>query len=251
MLASISGRTLPIYYQRPSIQDAGEYVAGRLSVLKTDLRSDGELPDALASEVSEPFLDSLAGSSRFFAVISVDLVGSTQLSASLPAEDYLRLVTTFLNEMGRVVPIFQGHVLKYVGDGLVAYFPEPSFLLANDLAVDCALTMRRLVVDALNPAFSSHALPTIAVRIGVDSGDAPVATIGSSNTRRQSDIIGATVNRAAKTQGFAAPNSVYVGEALVTLLHTDWRRRLSKVPLGPEWMVTDTDGKPYPVFQLS
>ena len=30
--------------------------------------------------------------------------------------------------MSEIIPKFHGHVLKYTGDGLIGYFPEPSFI---------------------------------------------------------------------------------------------------------------------------
>jgi len=59
---------------------------------------------------------------------------------SLPLDELARVIPIALFEFSLAIPAFHGHVLKYTGDGLIAYFAEPSFLTKNDLALDCALT---------------------------------------------------------------------------------------------------------------
>ena len=61
-------------------------------------------------------------------------------------------------ELSELVPKFWGYVLKYTGDGLIAYFPEPSFITMNDAALYCALTMRKIVYQALNTALQHRSL---------------------------------------------------------------------------------------------
>jgi class 3 adenylate cyclase len=51
-----------------------------------------------------------------------DLVGSTSLAAKLDAEDWRTLVNTYLDEASVAVTGLGGHVLKKLGDGLMALF---------------------------------------------------------------------------------------------------------------------------------
>ena len=54
-----------------------------------------------------------------------DLVGSTSLAAKLDAEDWRDLVGAYLDEASKAVAEFGGHVLKKLGDGLMALFGYP------------------------------------------------------------------------------------------------------------------------------
>jgi class 3 adenylate cyclase len=54
-----------------------------------------------------------------------DLVGSTSLAAKLDAEDWRNLVNTYLDETCEAVIELGGHVLKKLGDGLMALFGYP------------------------------------------------------------------------------------------------------------------------------
>src|SRR6202040_191887 len=54
-----------------------------------------------------------------------DLVGSTSLAARLDAEDWRNFVNAYLDQASAAVTDFGGHVLKKLGDGLMALFGYP------------------------------------------------------------------------------------------------------------------------------
>ena len=63
-----------------------------------------------------------SGERRPITVMFCDLVGSTHLAARLDAEDWRNLVNAYLDEASSAVTSFGGHVLKKLGDGLMAVF---------------------------------------------------------------------------------------------------------------------------------
>ena len=54
-----------------------------------------------------------------------DLVGSTGLAAKLDPEDWRNLVNAYLDGASKAVTGLGGHVLKRLGDGLMALFGYP------------------------------------------------------------------------------------------------------------------------------
>ena len=62
---------------------------------------------------------------RPITVMFCDLVGSTSLAAKLDAEDWRNLVNAYLDQASAAVTDFGGHVLKRLGDGLMALFGYP------------------------------------------------------------------------------------------------------------------------------
>ena len=62
---------------------------------------------------------------RHVTVLFFDLVGSTGLAAKLDPEDWRNLVNAYLDEASKAVTGFGGHVLKRLGDGLMALFGYP------------------------------------------------------------------------------------------------------------------------------
>ncbi len=62
---------------------------------------------------------------RPIIVMFCDLVDSTALAATLDAEDWRNLVNAYLDAAGAAVRANGGHVLKKLGDGLMALFGYP------------------------------------------------------------------------------------------------------------------------------
>ena len=56
----------------------------------------------------------------------VDLVGSTALSARLDPEEMRELLRAYQNAVAGEVARFEGHVAKFMGDGVLAYFGWPA-----------------------------------------------------------------------------------------------------------------------------
>ena len=172
---------LPLYFQPQKIKNAGEYVAQRITKIRE--KFSGNFPPPKFEDKSDDFLKSLAEDELNFVILSFDIANSTKLITTLNPEVYNRLISIVLYELSKVIPLFHGHVLKYTGDGLIAYFPAPSFITKNDLAIDCALTMIKLVFEGLNPVIKEIGYDAINIRIGLDSGAAFVTTIGSPDTK--------------------------------------------------------------------
>jgi class 3 adenylate cyclase len=62
---------------------------------------------------------------RQLTVLFCDLVGSTALSARLDPEDMGAVIRAYQGATAAVVERFEGHVARYLGDGVLAYFGWP------------------------------------------------------------------------------------------------------------------------------
>jgi adenylate cyclase len=230
-------------------QEAGEleaYLRDRRPEVASGLRGDPS-PQEFA-DASEEWLRSRAGDELGFVVMSVDLVGSTPLAQALPTSTYAKIQTTVQSELAELVALFRGHVLKYTGDGVLAYFPEPSFGVKNDLAVECALYMRALVRRVLNPELETLGLRPVDLRVGIDGGEAAVAVLGSARTKRHADLIGEVVSLACKIEAQAPTGSIALGAVVERNLHTSWREYCRALPTADGWKYEDVDGEPYKLF---
>jgi len=199
---------------------------------------------------SEAFLDSLINDMLDFVIVSLDVKGSTKLSIGVEPESYARLMGAFLYALSEVIPRFSGHVLKYTGDGLIAYFSEPCFIRKNDFAVNCVYKLHQLTYEVLNPLFEKRGFPVLDIRIGLDAGQAYVMAIGSPQTKRHADIIGKVVNLAAKIQAQAGPGEICLGDTVQRNLHTALRRICEPVRLGKEWDYRNLSGDVYEIHRL-
>jgi class 3 adenylate cyclase len=58
------------------------------------------------------------------------------LSQQLSSQRNAILIDLFAKEMSAIVSNYRGYVLKYLGDGLIAYFPIFDYVPMDDAAVD-------------------------------------------------------------------------------------------------------------------
>ena len=139
---------------------------------------------------------------RPITVMFCDLVGSTELAAVLDPEDWRNLVNAYLDEASKAVVSLGGHVLKRLGDGLMALFGYPQ-AQENDAerAVLAALRVQRALGD-LNSRNAATGAPKLAVRVGLESG--PVVTDAAG------EVFGEAPNIAARVQAAAEPGTVLV-----------------------------------------
>ncbi|MGH9987792.1 MAG: adenylate/guanylate cyclase domain-containing protein, partial [Nitrososphaeraceae archaeon] len=133
-------------------------------------------------EQTQEILERFCGSKITLAILHVDLVGSTKLSMTLPTEKLATIVQAFTQEMSLLISAYGGHVFKYIGDALLAFF----FLSDNNLylpcsnAVNCARAMIRVMQDGINPILNDNDYPEMGVRVGIDVGENVVVQYGWS-----------------------------------------------------------------------
>jgi class 3 adenylate cyclase/tetratricopeptide (TPR) repeat protein len=139
---------------------------------------------------------------RPITVMFCDLVGSTSLAAKLDAEDWRNLVNAYLDQASAAVTDLGGHVLKKLGDGLMALFGYPQ-AQENDAerAVRAALAIQRALGE-LNERNVARGAPELAARIGIEYGSVVVDAAG--------EVFGEAPNVAARVQAAAEPGSVLI-----------------------------------------
>jgi len=154
------------------------------------------------SPAERPKAPELAAERRPITVMFCDLVGSTSLAAKLDAEDWRNLVNAYLDEASKAVTGLGGHVLKRLGDGLMALFGYPQ-AQENDSerAVRAALAIQRALSD-LNSRNAAKSAPELSARIGIESGPVVVEATG--------EVFGDAPNVAARVQAVAQPGAILV-----------------------------------------
>src|SRR5271169_1306689 len=173
----------------------------RLLKAIASLRSTEPAPKSpIATVLTEPKQD--AAEHRPITVMFCDLVGSTSLAAKLDPEDWRNLVGSYLDAASAAVISLGGHVLKKLGDGLMALFGYPQ-AEENDgeRAVRAALAIQRALVD-LNARNAATGAPELAARIGLESGRVVVDSTG--------EVYGDAPNVAARVQSAAAPGEIWI-----------------------------------------
>jgi class 3 adenylate cyclase len=159
------------------LKDIGVSALGdRLQLLDAIAALAGPKPPAdvpaFRSELRPPKDPAVSAERRPITVMFCDLVGSTSLAAKLDAEDWRNLVNAYLDEATRAVTGLGGHVLKRLGDGLMALFGYPQ-AQENDAerAVRAALAIQRALADinARNSARGEPGNRNLAMAISQES----------------------------------------------------------------------------------
>ncbi|MBV8356539.1 MAG: AAA family ATPase [Deltaproteobacteria bacterium] len=157
------------------------------------------------------------GERRQLTVIFCDLVGSTPLSEQLDPEELRELIRGYQHACIAVITRFDGHIGKYLGDGLLAYFGYPR---AHEDDAQRAVRAAMGIVAAM-PTLNAEQgrLPvSLKVRLGIHTGLVVVGEMGGGAFREQAAIVGDTPNTAERLQKQAEPDSVVISAATYQLV---------------------------------
>ena len=201
---------------------------------------------------SDGFLRQHVNEKLPMVVLFVDLVGSTNISLSLPEEKVAIIISSFAQEMALAISQHNGFVLKFVGDAVIGYFIHTSVLIAADNAVSCAQRMIEIMEKGVNPILNNYDYPDLLLHIGLDYGDNMIVRYGSDKEKSHVDILGPTMNIAAKIQSMAKPQQILIGQNVYDKIHPTVQEKFNKeVWSESEWKYNDKKtGTPYTVYSL-
>ena len=201
---------------------------------------------------SDAFLRQHVNEKIHMVVLFVDLVGSTNISLTLPEEKVAIIISSFAQEMALAIKQHNGFVLKFVGDAVIGYFMHTSVLIAADNAVSCAQRMIQNMNQGVKPILNNYDYPDLLLHIGLDYGDNMIVRYGSDKEKSHVDILGPTMNIAAKIQSMAKPQQILIGQDVYDKIHPSLQEKFKKESWSKnEWKYNDKrTGEPYPVYSL-
>jgi class 3 adenylate cyclase len=151
---------------------------------------------------------------RQLTVLFADLVGSTALATRLDPEDMRAVFSAYHRTCAQVIERYDGHVAKYMGDGVLAYFGYPQAHEEDpERAVRAALDLTR-AVRGLTPR------PEVALqaRVGIATGLVVVGDLIGEGGAREQAVVGSTPNIAARLQEVANPGEVVIAASTRRLI---------------------------------
>ena len=143
---------------------------------------------------------------RQLTVMFCDLVGSTELSRKLDPEDMSALIRAYQDTVAGELARFEGHVAKFMGDGVLAYFGWPK---AHEDDAERAVRAGLAVTEAVGRLSGPGGEP-LAARIGIATGQVVVGDLIGEGAAREEAVIGQTPNLAARLQALAEPGSIVI-----------------------------------------
>lgn len=127
-----------------------------------------------------------------------DLVGFTRITDVEAADLVLTMLNEYAEAQVEAIEAYGGHVLKFIGDGMLAIFPDGDQATACVRALDAASEQRRRV-DALNDRRRASGQAVTDTHVALHLGDLLYGNVGSPR-RLDFTVLGAAVNEAARIE---------------------------------------------------
>ncbi len=184
----------------------------------------------------------LAGERRHVTMLNSDIAGFSTLSQRMHPDELVEFLNDYFSRMIDIVLDQGGNIDKFQGDGMLVVFGAPNAM--DDHAVRAYRAAQEMViaVDRLNLELVEKGKPTIAIGIGLDTGEVVAGHVGSEK-RLEFTLIGVPVNNSAYLSKVRPPR-VLLSETTKAALPegvtvTDYER-----------MVLKGASSPQPIFQL-
>jgi len=155
---------------------------------------------------------------RHLTVMFCDLTGSTALSERLDPEDLREVLLAYQQVCSEIIGRYDGHIAKYIGDGLLVYFGYPQ---AHEDDAQRAVGAALKIVSGVAGLRKKIGLPLsvdLAVHLGIHTGLVVAGEMGAGDTREEMAIVGETPNIAARLEALADAGSVLISESTHNLI---------------------------------
>lgn len=237
----------------------------------------GEPEFVISFVETQDILEKFVRSKVSLVILNVDLVSSTRPSMTLPLDRLTMIIQAFNQEMFMIINAFNGYVLKYIGDAVLAFFIVPRNQSGAKVvcinAIDCARCMVEVTQQTINPILNQYDYPEMNIRIGIDFGEIAiiqsgwdvhpnVSTSGIDNDNISNkkencikkpiyDILSYTMSIAVKMTAHAKPNHIVIGQLVYDVLDDRQKSAFQLVDMGPEmwsYVSNNTGGNIYNIY---
>jgi adenylate cyclase len=125
-----------------------------------------------------------------------DLIGFTRISDAVSPDVVLALLNDYAEAQVEEIEAHGGHVLKFMGDGILAIFPDDDTTRSCRRALDAAASLRRRIAT-LNKQRQAAGLPVTDTHLALHVGELLYGNLGSPR-RLDFTVLGSAVNEAAR-----------------------------------------------------
>jgi len=157
-------------------------------------------PQVIEQLIQDPDRLQLGGDRKELTIFFSDLEGFTSISENLAPDQLIQLLNDYLSAMTEIILDEEGTIDKYEGDAIIAFWNAPLETPGHPArAVSAALRCQKRLAE-LRPLFQKRCGHEMHMRIGINTGQAVVGNLGSSN-RFDYSMLGDAVNLAARLEG--------------------------------------------------
>jgi len=159
-----------------------------------------------AEPAATPSPERGAAERRHLTVMFCDLVGSTALASRLDPEDMRDVMRFYQDIVSREILRFDGHVAKFMGDGVLAYFGYPR---AHEDDAESAVRAGLSIIAEVSAPMPDTG-EVLHVRLGIASGLVVVGDLIGEGAAQEEVVVGQTPNLAARLQEASVPNGMLI-----------------------------------------
>jgi class 3 adenylate cyclase len=183
-------------------------------------------PNVVQRLIDDPTALNLGGEIREITVISADIRGFTRMSEAMSSGEVVNLLNTYLNIMVKEIWDEGGTITGFWGDELMAIFNAPLNQSDHVLRAVRAAWKMRLAVLEYQRTQPQNTL--ISFGFGVNTGEAMVGNIGSSEHMQSYTAIGDAVNIASRLQSNSSDNNILLNHP--TFVRVRQHVQVTKLP---------------------
>jgi class 3 adenylate cyclase len=164
------------------------------------------------------------GERRHIVILFSDVVGSSTIANKLDPEEWRELLADYQSATDQAIERFGGHVARFIGDGVLAYFGWPmSHENDGERAVRSAVAILERMAER-NQVARRRGKPLLNVRIALHLGEVVLSPSG--------EVYGDAPNVAARLQASAEPDTILITEPIYRLV----RQHVVAEDLGDQLM---------------
>jgi adenylate cyclase len=169
-------------------------------------------PDVVSDLVKDPTKLTLGGEERVMTAFFSDIAGFSSFSEALTPTELVQLLNDYLTEMCNIIIAAQGTVDKFEGDAIIAFWGAPIEQPDHAKLACFACVDMNNALSRLRDRWLAEGRPSVAVRMGVNSGPMVVGNMGSAQ-RINYTMMGDAVNLASRLEG---ANKAFASDLMIS-----------------------------------
>ena len=149
-----------------------------------------------------------------------DIRGFSELAEEMEPEALTGLLNNYLTEMSDIALKFGGTIDKFMGDGMMVFFGDPTTRGAKDDCMACvsmAIAMKKHMRELQLRWANQGVQKPMEIRMGINTGFCTVGNFGTEN-RLDYTLLGTEVNLASRLESSAQPGEILISHATYALV---------------------------------
>jgi class 3 adenylate cyclase len=162
----------------------------------------------------------VAAKRKKLTILFSDIANFTETTDRLESEELTNLLNQYLTEMSKIAVSYGATIDKYMGDGIMGFFGDPTSRGSQGDAIACvrmAIAMQRQMRELQLKWLDLGSEKPFQLRIGINTGFCTVGNFGSED-RMDYTIVGNEVNLAARLQSHAELGGILVAHETSSLI---------------------------------